>query len=116
MEVKDCIDYCWDTTGPSMLVTTEPMWKAVNELAKRGVRQRYITDITDDNISCCKMMAEIGIRIRHLPGIKSNFAINDRTEYLAILVMQEKKPLWQAIVSNVKTFIEGQQSIFDTLE
>lgn len=115
LEVKDCIDYCWDTTGPSMLVTTEPMWKAVNELAKIGVRQRYITDITDYNISYCKMMAEIGIQIRHLPGIKSNFAINDRTEYLAILVMQEKKPLWQAIVSNVKAFIEGQQSIFDTL-
>jgi hypothetical protein len=84
-------------------------------IAKRGVRQRYITHITGDNISYCKMMAEIGTQVRHLPGIKSNFGIKDRTEYLATVVMQEKKPLWPAIVSNVKTFVEGQQSIFDTL-
>jgi hypothetical protein len=108
-EVKDCVDGCWDAAGPSMVVTTEPVWKTLNELAKRGVRQRYITDITGENISYCKMIAQIGTQIRHLPGIKSNFGINDRTEYLATVVMQEKKLLWQAIVSNVKTFVEGQQ-------
>lgn len=114
-EVKDCLDGCWDTTGPSMLVTTEPVWKAVNELAKKGKRLRYITDITGDNISYCKMIAENGTQIRHLPGIKSNFGINDRIEYMATVVMQEKKPLWQAIVSNVQKFVEGQQTLFDTL-
>lgn len=114
-EVKDCLDGCWATTGPSMVVTTEPFWKSVKELAQRGVRLRYITDITSDNISYCKIMIENGTQIRHLPEIKSNFGIADRTEYMATVIMEEKKPLWQAIVSNAKTFVEGQQSVFDML-
>jgi hypothetical protein len=56
------------------------------------------------------MMVENRIQVRHLPGIKSNFGINDRLEYLPTVIMEEKKPLWQAIVSNAKTFVEGQQS------
>ncbi len=114
-EVKNCLDGCWDSTGPSMLVTTEPVLKAVLGLVKRGISTRYITDISGHNISFCKIMIENGIQLRHLPGIKSNFGINDRTEYMATVVMEEKKPLWQAIVSNAKTFVEGQQSVFDTL-
>jgi hypothetical protein len=34
---------------------------------------------------------------------------------MATVVLEEKKPLWQAIVSNAKTFVEGQQSLFDAL-
>jgi hypothetical protein len=44
-----------------MVVTTEPVWKALNELANRGIGLRYITDISGDNISYCKMMVENGI-------------------------------------------------------
>jgi hypothetical protein len=32
-----------------MVVTTEPVWRAINEFAKRGVSLRYITDISGDN-------------------------------------------------------------------
>ena len=91
------------------------VWKAVNELAKRGINLRYITDISTDNIAYCKMMIENGHQLRHLPGIKSNFAIADRTEYMANIVLEKEKPLWQVLVSNVKTFVEGQQSVFDPL-
>ena len=114
-EVKKSLDGCYDSAGPSMVVTTEPVWKAVNELAKRGINLRYITDISTDNIAYCKMMIENGHQLRHLPGIKSNFAIADRTEYMANIVLEKEKPLWQVLVSNVKTFVEGQQSVFDTL-
>jgi|SRR3989442_1855830 len=48
-------------------------------------------------------------------GITSNFGIIDRMEYMATVVMEEKKPLWHAIVSNAKTFVEGQESVFDAL-
>jgi hypothetical protein len=36
-------------------------------------------------------------------------------EYMATGVIQEEKSLWQAILSNARTFVEGQQSLFDTL-
>jgi hypothetical protein len=55
-----------------MIVSIEPIWKAINE----GIRLRYITDITGDNISYCKMFVENGYHLRHLNGIKSNFAID----------------------------------------
>jgi two-component system sensor histidine kinase VicK len=82
---------------------------------KRGISMRYITDIGVENISYCKMMTKNGHQLRHLPGIKTNFAIADRYEYMANIVLEKEKPLWQVLVSNVKTFVEGQQSIFDTL-
>ena len=61
------------------------------------------------------MIVENGVQLRHLLGITSNFGIIDRMEYMATVVMEEKKPLWHAIVSNAKTFVEGQQSVFDAL-
>jgi hypothetical protein len=113
--VKECVDGCYHSTGLLMIITTEPLWKTLNELVKRGVRLRYITDINRDNISHCKQMMEGGHQLRHLAGIKTNFRITDRMEYLANVVLEENKSLWQIIVSNVKTFVEGQQYVFDTL-
>ena len=56
-------------------------------------------------------MIEDGHQLRHLRGIKSNFAIFDRLEYTANFVIEEGKPITHAIVSNVKSFVEGQQSV-----
>ncbi|MBV9177417.1 MAG: hypothetical protein JO297_10290 [Nitrososphaeraceae archaeon] len=99
-----------------MIITTERVWKILNELIKRGIKLTYITDINRDNISYCKYMLQEGFQLRNLPGIKTNFIITDRIEYLANVVIEEKKSqLWKAIISNAKTFVEGQQSLFDTL-
>lgn len=114
-EVKICLDGCYDSTAPAMIVSIEPIWKAINEHARRGIRLRYVTDINGDNISYCKLIAESGCHLRHLNGIKSNFAIADRMEYMATVGIEKDKSLWRAIVSNAKSFVEGQQSIFDTL-
>jgi two-component system, OmpR family, sensor histidine kinase VicK len=65
--VGDRIDACYDHTGPSALVPTEPIWKALAELAKRGIRLRYITDITKGNISYCREMMKY-FEIHHLDG------------------------------------------------
>ena len=46
---------------------------------------------------------------------KSNFSIMDRLEYVATIVTREERPFMEAIVSNLKTFVEGQQFLFDTL-
>ncbi|MGA9151696.1 MAG: hypothetical protein WBZ36_14055 [Candidatus Nitrosopolaris sp.] len=61
------------------------------------------------------MMAEDGHHLRHLAGIKSNFSITDRLEYQATIITREERPFMEAIVSNVKTFVEGQQFLFETL-
>jgi two-component system, OmpR family, sensor histidine kinase VicK len=114
-DLKYCMDGCWDSAGPSMIISTEPIRKALKELTKRGIRLRYLTDINKDNFQYCKMMAEDGINLRHLAGVKSNFSIMDSLEYQATIITREERPLIEAIVSNLKTFVEGQQSLFETL-
>ena len=83
----------------------------------RGVKFRYITDITKDNISYCKqIIKEFNAEIRHLDKVKGNFEINDGgKEYVATATLQKAKPLKQLIYSNVKEIGEQQQYVFDTL-
>jgi signal transduction histidine kinase len=83
----------------------------------RGVKFRYITDITKDNISYCKqIIEEFNAELRHLNAVKGNFEINDGgKEYVATASLQKAKPLKQLIYSNVKEIGEQQQYVFDTL-
>ena len=44
----------------------------------RGVKFRYITEITKDNLSYCKkIIKEFDAELRHLDKVKGNFEIND---------------------------------------
>jgi two-component system, OmpR family, sensor histidine kinase VicK len=53
--------------------------------------------------------------LRHLDGVKGNFAVSE-TEYLATAAaLEEAKPVRQLLYSNMKTIVEQQQYIFDTL-
>jgi len=83
----------------------------------RGVKFRYITDITQDNISYCKqIIKEFNAELRHLDEVKGNFEINDGgKEYIATATLQKAKPLKQIIYSNAKEIGEQQQYVFNTL-
>jgi signal transduction histidine kinase/predicted nucleic acid-binding protein len=83
----------------------------------RGVKFRYITDITKDNISYCKqIIKEFNAELRHLDEVKGNFEINDGgKEYVATATLQKAKPLKQIIYSNAKEIGEQQQYVFNTL-
>ena len=83
----------------------------------RGVKFRYITEVTTKNISYCKEMIKyFGAEIRHLDNVKGNFEVSDDGQgYVATANLQESKPLKQLIYSNVKEIGEQQQYIFDIL-
>jgi two-component system sensor histidine kinase VicK len=51
--------------------------------------------------------------LRHLDGIKGNFAISEH-EYIASATLQEAKLLQQVIYSNVREVLEQQQYVFDS--
>jgi hypothetical protein len=80
---------------------------ALIEIKKRGISSRYITTITKENLSYCKEAMKIG-ELRHLDGIKGNFAISEK-EYIASATLQEASLLQQVIYSNVKEVLEQQQ-------
>lgn len=113
-EVK--IDACVDYTRPSLILQIKEIKKAFYDAKERGIKLRYITEITADNVSFCKELSStIADELRHLDGIKGNFYVSER-EYIAPAALHQKdKPSSQIIHSNMREMVEEQQYIFDTL-
>jgi two-component system, OmpR family, sensor histidine kinase VicK len=111
------LDACLDANGPSVMIDVEAIKEARINAKDRGVNFRYITEITKDNLSYCKILIkEFDAELRHLDEVKGNFEINDGgKEYIATANLQKAKPLKQLIYSNVKEIGEQQQYVFNTL-
>ncbi len=112
-KIRERLDNCTDATGPSVYLNT-PIWKEIIELKNRGVRLRFITVITKDNLNYSKELMKI-VELRHLDGIKGNFGIADGKDYDGSASVKEGEPPIELIRSNVKTFVEQQQFLFETL-
>jgi len=113
-EAKSRIDTCMDYTRPALAVEIEPIRKSFIEAKSKAVQLRYLTEITNDNLSSCKEMMKIVDELRHLDGIKGNFMISER-EYLAPTGSHDKTQSATIIIfSNVKELVEHQQYVFDT--
>jgi len=104
-----------DYTRPSLAITIDPIRGAFSDAKKRGIKLRYLTEISKDNTSFCKELISLVDEMRHLDGIKGNFMLSE-TEYLAPIILFEKgKIASQIIYSNQKEFVDQHQYIFDTL-
>ena len=113
-EAKSRIDTCMDYTRPPLAFEIEPIRKSFIEAKSKAVQLRYLTEITNDNLSSCKEMMKIVDELRHLDGIKGNFMISER-EYLAPTTSHDKTQSAAIIIfSNVKELVEHQQYVFDT--
>ncbi len=113
--IKYTMDACIDANGPSMLVIpNHPVTQAMMDMKNRGVRLRFISEITKDNTSYCEELEKIG-EIRHLDEVKGNFGIADGKLYHASATSQESAPPPQLIVSTVRAFVDQQQYFFDML-
>src|ERR671916_655682 len=107
-------DYCHDSKSPLILVTTEQYFKMIKQLKAKGIRQRFVTEITQENVKYSKELA-CHVELRHLQGVKGNFGIVDGKEYGAAANIYDLQPPVEFIYSNVKTFVEQQQYFFETL-
>ena len=113
-EAKTKIDTCMDSTRPTLAIGIESIRKSFVEAKRNGVQLRYLTEITNENLSSCKEIIKIADELRHLDGIKGNFMISE-SEYLAPITSDERsKPAVIIIFSNVKEIVEHQQYVFDT--
>jgi two-component system, OmpR family, sensor histidine kinase VicK len=109
------IDACVDYSRPSLAIEIALLRDAFLNVKKRGVKLRYVTEITNENISHCRQLLTMVDELRHLDGIKGNLYVGD-TAYLAPATFHEKgKPASQLVYSNVKESIEHQRYIFETL-
>ncbi len=108
------VDACVDQTRPSLIIDMPILKEAFVAAKKRGIKLRYITEITKDNLFYCKH-CDNGRWLRHLDGIKGNLYVSE-TVYIAPATFHEKgKPASQIIYSNVKEIVEHQRYVFDTL-
>lgn len=114
---EDRIDACGDSTAPAFILTS---YKKLMEYGKKDqgdIRLRFLTDINSENINYCKELMKFAEVVRHVEGIKANFAVRN-TDYIGIATSNaELQPSIQShiIYSNVSGIIEQQQYLFNSL-
>ena len=112
---KRRIDACMNFTIPPLGARTEQIKKSFMNAKNRGVKIRYLTEITKDNIEYCKEMMENVDELKHLEGIMSNFVLSE-SEYLAPVIIADVQRIASEIVyCNINSFVEQQQYFFDVL-
>jgi two-component system sensor histidine kinase VicK len=111
--VHERFDSCTDFTGPSLFVNS-PIWPDYTGLSRRGIRLRFITEITKENLEYCEKLLKV-CELRHLEKVKGNFGIIDGKSYGAGSSAGEGQAPTQLIRSNIKAFVEQQQYFFETL-
>jgi len=104
---------CIDASGPAVVMSIESMKKRLIVAHARGVKIRFVTEITKDNLPYCKQMMQLG-EMRHLDEVQGNFGVSE-TEYLASATLDKEKVVPLLIYSNVKQIVKQQQYVFQTL-
>src|SRR5215203_6928644 len=90
----------------------EPIKKAILAAKNNGIRQRYIVEITKENIQYCKELIKLVKDLRHSDQIENNFGLNE-IEYLGSVSLQQER--LQATYCNITEVVEQQHYIFDSL-
>ena len=111
---KKWMDLFGDKNGPSIVIEFPDIYKN-NYIAakKRGVKIRFITEITKDNIHYCKELMKIVDEFSHLEGFKGGIAVTE-SELMTTTTLREKQILTQVFYSNANEVVEQAQYIFDT--
>ncbi len=112
--VKNNADVCGNYLSPSFSMGVKQIKNGYIDFKRRGVKIRFITEITKDNIDFCKELMQY-VELRHTPAVKGNMAVSE-TEYVATAELEgEAKPVTQTIYSNAKAIIEQHKYFFENL-
>jgi signal transduction histidine kinase len=112
--VKETLDECTNSNGPSIFLDNAHLRAAYSSLKDKGLKLRFLTEITEGNISYCKQLMKIA-EVRHLDKVKGNFGIADKSLYLASKIVASGQAPSSIIISSTKSFVEQQQYFFETL-
>jgi hypothetical protein len=98
-----------------MITTDDERFQIPKRAAReRGVKFRYITEITNDNLSYCKRQLDLVDELRHLDRIKGNFIMND-SEIIASHDISPRKPITQGFYSSINQMLREERCVFQTL-
>jgi two-component system, OmpR family, sensor histidine kinase VicK len=112
---KERVECCLDSTLVRAAAVGAPQIVEALRYAKgRGVRLHYITEISKENISYCKVLAEL-VELRHLDKMKGKFAVNEFETISTAIVMRKTRSALKAIYSNIPEIVQQQQYFFETV-
>jgi len=115
LNAKRNVDTCRNYTSLLLAIRTESIKKSLMDAKRRGVKIRYLTEITKDNLGCSHELMDIVEEVRHLEGLMSNFMVSE-SEYLAPVVFDGQTKIAPKIIyCNISSFVEQQQYFFDML-
>lgn len=106
-------DVCADKMGPTVSMGVDTIKKGTYDMFRRGVKIRYLTEITKENLDFVKELTKMA-EVRHLEGMTGGMAVSE-LEYVAAATLIEKEPTPHLIYSNVKEIVAQQQCIFQAL-
>jgi hypothetical protein len=115
-QLKTNMDTCVGDQGAAVTINSKPIWEGLIVLKNRGIRIRWITDITKENLVYCREIMQFA-EIRHLDGIQGAFGVHDGRHYFASANVTKGDSIFpgELIVSNVNVIVQQQQQIFNLL-
>src|SRR5215218_2783434 len=105
------LDGCASSAATPIVMTI--FRDAYKSMKSRGIKIRWVTDITKDNLTHCKDLMQYA-EVRHISYLNENFRMSE-TEYIEATTTKEGLPIPKLIYSNSKEIIGQQQYIFETL-
>lgn len=110
---KTNLDVATSFAGPSIAVLDS--YSAIYpELRAKGIKVRFITEITSENLFLCKRLRSLGLKLRHLEGLNGNMIVSDE-EYLGLTIRKEATPIRQVVHSNVMELVEHEKFLFESI-
>jgi len=110
---KEKFDVFVDKNGPSIIMTYKEYKDNYIKAKIRGIKIRFITEITKENIHFCKPIKNFVGEFRHLEGLQGGLTIGE-SEFLGITIMSKDLTLTRMIHSTEKEVVNQQQYIFNT--
>ena len=107
------IDICGDKDLPIVHTKSDLIMNEFIKAKDRGVKIRFVTDITKDNLEYCRQNMRFA-ELRHLNGVKGNFGMND-SNYQASANLRDSARVTTLLHSNDREFVEQQRYLFETL-
>src|SRR5215210_4276148 len=104
---------CADSNSAAFSMGVAPIKKGYNDFKRRGVRIRFITEITSQNLEYVKELMNYA-EVRHMDTVKGNMAVSE-TEYIATATLEGAKSITETIYSNAKPILDQQRYFFENL-
>jgi hypothetical protein len=101
---------CVDASIPAFSMSDD-IRKGYVAAKGRGVKIRYVTEITRDNLPHCKELMRFA-ELRHLDGVRGSFAVSEG-EFVSGIA--GKAHLEKLVYSDVPEVVAHQQDVFETL-